>query len=138
MICVETHPQRYCISPLVADGRKDNVYTSLGWLRLANIQLVCRNPGPLIRPLPRARIGYHPTVRFGLNTSDSEIIVRGSIRLVSRSPHRQNRARADYNAQRIHIRFSTCIRALCGSATAASLPPDSLPSVFHARRIFYN
>ena len=26
---VETHPQRHCTSPLVADGRKDRVFTSL-------------------------------------------------------------------------------------------------------------
>ena len=30
---VETHPQCHCISPLVPDRR---VFTSLGWLRLAN------------------------------------------------------------------------------------------------------
>ncbi len=82
---------------------------------------------------------YHPTVRFGLNTSDSEIIIRGSIRLVTRSPQPQNRARADSITRNPSTSFpSTCIRALCASATAASLSPI-LPlqtHVFHTRRLF--
>ena len=37
---VKTHPQRHCTSPLIADGRKDRVFTSLGWLRLANLNSI--------------------------------------------------------------------------------------------------
>ena len=55
--CVETQPQWHCIIfPLFADGRKDKVFTSLCWLRLAIFPFVRRTPPSFTRSLLRAHI----------------------------------------------------------------------------------
>ena len=77
-------------------------------------------------------------VQFSLNTSDSEIIIHGSIRLVTQSPHPQNQARADYNVRHSHIRsLHVYTRAMCYCHGCFSSPLLPLQThVFHTRRLF--